>query len=539
MPTRDSSPHSGAVLDDEPSAAPRIARGTAGRSWRTSSWTAIVVSLALYGGCKRQNEFPIAAAPHQASPAARATDESQEPSDAALYDELFNDAVPHEFIVEMTQGEWDGVTQDMLDYEKAHPVTPLYEGDGRGYRTDNFRQADFIYRRADGTEIKLDRVGFRSRGNESRRLPAKDGKYFKSHFKVKFNETFATPADDPAGTAMRKRRFAGMRALNLKWSRDNDWDKYASRSKINELFSYLLLGKIGVNAPRMSMATLKIRIAGKEINYGIYGVVEPVDEEFLKRRYDSAEGDLYKCLYLGPGPHLTEESLAGDHVGIKDSDRDYRPIYDLKTNKATSRHAALRDFVHRINTLDGPALVDYLERGFEVDRFIRYLAMGIYLNNLDDYRFLANNYYLYFDPKGKADFVPYDFDISLGTNWHGEMSYEEFINQDLFRTKSLPAIWGDTSPRPLVDKVLGVEEYRRRYTGYLQEYITPKNRLFLYSEYQAKFDQVYALYGSKTANDTADRDAMGLVGYERAYFYDKTKNVLDQLNLGHAGYEVQ
>jgi hypothetical protein len=32
---------------------------------------------------------------------------------------------------------------------------------------------------------------------------------------------------------------------------------------------------------------------------------------------------------------------------------------------------------------------------------------------------------------------------------------------------------------------------------------------------------------------------MGLAGYEQEYFFDKTKNVLDQLGLGYAGYEVE
>lgn len=499
----------------------------------TKHWVVVFVASAWCAGCARQGVSPApvvhsaASAPGEAEPLTA--------SDSSTYDELFDDAVPHEFIIEMSQEEWDGVTRDMLDYEKAHPITPLYEGDGRGYRTDNYRKANFIYRRADGTELELSEVGFRSRGNESRRLPTKDGEYYKSHFKVKFDETFDLPKDDPAREELRKRRFAGMKSLSFKWSRYNNWDPYASRSKINELFSYRLLRKIGVNVPRMSMATLKLRIAGKEVNYGLYGIVEAVDKEFLKRRYRGSGGDLYKCLYLGSGPHLTRESLSGDRVGVKDPDRNYRPIYDLKTNEATSDHAALREFVREINAREGQDLVDYMEARFEVERFIRYLAMGIYINNLDDYRFLANNYYLYFDDKGKADFIPYDFDISLATNWHGEMEYDEFINQDIFKTKSIPANWGDASPRPLVDKVLSVETYRERYLRYLEEYIAPRKRLFLYSEYQAKFDQVYALYGSKTENDTADPDPMGLAGYEKKYFSDKTKNVLDQLELRSPG----
>jgi spore coat protein CotH len=499
-------------------------------------WTPVIVAFASYAGCTRGGESPDSAVPEAAS--TRSEAELRAASDSAIYDELFDDAILHELIIEMTQEEWDGVTRDMLDQAKAYPITPLYEGDGRGYRTNNYRKANFIYRRPGGAEIQLSQVGFRSRGNESRRLPTQDGKYYKSHFKVKFDKTFDVPKADPARENLSKRRFAGMKALNFKWSRHNDWDQYASRSKLNELFSYSLLREIGVNAPRMSLATLKLRIAGNEVDYGVYGIVEQVDKAFLRRRYGGSGGDLYKCLYLESGAHLTEDSLSGDRVGVKDPDRNYRPIYDLKTNETRSDHSALKEFVREINAKDGQAFVDYVEARFEVDRFIRYLAMGIYINNLDDYRFLANNYYLYFNDKGKTDFIAYDFDISLGTNWHGGMEYAELINQDILKTKSIPATWGDNSPRPLIDKILSVDKFRERYRRYLEEYVDPKNRLFIYSEYQAKFDQLYALYGSKTKNDTVDPDPMGLAGYEKRYFSDKTKNVLGQLGLAESGYEI-
>lgn len=497
-------------------------------------WVAVAAAFALATGCSGDGSSS------SSSPQTEELDASIEPADAKpTYEEIFDDAIPHEFIIEISQEEWIGITQDMLDYEAAHPITPLYAGDGRAYRTDNYRKADFIYRRSDGTEFKLTQVGIRSRGNESRRLPFQGGVYYKSHFKVKFDETFDMPEGDPGTETLSKRRFAGLKALNFKWSRYNTWDTYANQSKINELFSYQLLDEIGLNSPRMSMGTLAFRIAGKEVAYGLYGIVEPVDKPFFKRRYGTADGDLYKCLYLDAGPHLTEESLSGDHVGVKDADTNYRPIYDLQTNETTSDHSALKDFVHQLNTLEGQAFVDYMNAHFEVDRFIRYLAMGIYINNLDDYRFLANNYYLFFNEHGKTEFVPYDFDISLGTNWHGELAYEEFIDEDIFDTKSLPESWGDTAPRPLVDRVLAVEQYRAKYLEYLQDYVQRDSKLFLFSQYRAKFDQLYALYGDKTDNDTADPDPMGLAGYEQTYFFDKTKNVLDQLGIEHSGFEVE
>ncbi len=456
-----------------------------------------------------------------------------------IHDEIFDDAVPHEFIIEISQAEWEGISQDMLDYAEKFPITPLYDGDGREYRTDKYRKADFIYRRPDGSEVKLEQVGIRSRGNESRRVPYRNGHYYKSHFKVKFDETFDLAENDPQYATIDKRRFAGLKALNFKWSRYNSWDSYANQSKINELFSYKLLAGAQVAAPRMSMGVLKFRIDGKEVNYGLYGIVEPVDKPFLSRHFSSNDGDLYKCLYLGAGPHLTPSSIEGDLVGVKDPDINYRPIYDLQTNEETSTHAALKSFVQNLNTLSGQDLVDYLDANFDVDSFIRYLAIGIYISNLDDYRFLANNYYLYFNDKGKIAFIPYDFDISLGTNWHGDLPYEEYINQAIFSTVNLPAAWGDDSPRPLVDRVLAVDKYRQRYVQLLKDDALAANKLFVFSQYQAKFDQLFALYGDKTDSDTMDADPMGLAGYEQKYFIDKTKNVLDQLKIGYAGYEVE
>jgi spore coat protein CotH len=291
----------------------------------------------------------------------------------------------------------------------------------------------------------------------------------------------------------------------------------------------------------MSMATLTFRIGGKEVNYGLYSISEPVDKPFLKLRYGSSEGDLYKCLNLEPrnAADLTEESLAGTQVGVKDVDRNYRPTYDLQTNEKTSTHAALRDFAHKLNTLTGREFTDYMDASFNVDCFIRYLAMGIYINNLDDYRFLANNYYLYFNTTGKIEYIPYDFDISLGTNWHGELTYADFINEDIFNTKNLAALFKDSSSRPLVDKVLAVEKYREQYVKLLKEYALSANKLFVYSEYKAKFDQLFAMYGNKTASDTEDPDPMRLEGYEQKFFFDKTKNVLDQLKIAYSGYEVE
>lgn len=116
--------------------------------------------------------------------------------------------------------------------------------------------------------------------------------------------------------------------------------------------------------------------------------------------------------------------------------------------------------------------------------------------------------------------VLYDelFDDAIAHEFIIEMSQAEW-----------DGVWGDTSRRPLIDKILAVEEYRARYLQYLGEYVDPERRLFVFDEYRAKFDQVQALYGNKAENDTADPDPMGFAGYEEKYFADKIASVLPQL----------
>ena len=41
------------------------------------------------------------------------------PTDA----EIFDDSIPHDFIIEISQAEWEGITQDMLDYAEEFPST--------------------------------------------------------------------------------------------------------------------------------------------------------------------------------------------------------------------------------------------------------------------------------------------------------------------------------------------------------------------------------------------------------------------------------
>jgi len=173
------------------------------------------------------------------------------------------------------------------------------------------------------------------------------------------------------------------------------------------------MNKAGVYTSRTGSTRLTITIDGEEHYFGIYTLIETVDQSFLTKRYGNANdnGNLYKCLWGNSGPATLEpvdEKFTGNPIfpeerviGVKDWETHYRPTYDLKTNEDIEDHTELLKFIDNINTLSGVELKDYLDVNFEVDRFLRYQAMNMLIGKWDDYWAMGNNYYLYFNNGGK------------------------------------------------------------------------------------------------------------------------------------------
>jgi hypothetical protein len=110
----------------------------------------------------------------------------------------------HRITINITQNEWDGLIQDMKDYRQI---------DER-MKTQNYRRADFIYEDEHG-RIEVKNVGFRTRGSSTRIIPEDDeGNYYRTHFAVRFNETFDLENGTDEYKKLHKREFCGLEKLN-------------------------------------------------------------------------------------------------------------------------------------------------------------------------------------------------------------------------------------------------------------------------------------------------------------------------------------
>jgi len=497
---------------------------------------------------------------------AESTPDGTDESTPDGYELLFTHGILHEIEIVITQEEWDAHIKDMRDYASTE-----YRHVGL---TGNYRKATFIYKGPAG-DTTIEEVGFRTKGHWTRPIPEdRGGNFHRAHFKVKFNKTF----DQEEGTAeyegRRDRRFCRLRALVFRLNlQDVNWDT----SQIRELYCYDLVNRAGVYTSKTGSARLTITIDGERHYFGVFTLIEPIDKSFLTKRYGKTanDGNLYKCLWGDSGPAslqpldemgipnpISQESRI---IGVKDWRTHYRPTYDLQTNEDQADHTELLSFIDNLNALSGAELKDYLDANFEIDRFLRYQAMNMLIGRWDDYWAMGNNYCLYFNNNGKIEFIPSDYDMALGGGFQlfdtasvGIYEWGNRTKQFLSETfPEIPESWLDAYcdyHSPLVEKIFEIDEYRATYERYLKDFITPSNRLFVYSDYEQKYELLHSLYSPYLDNDMDEGEEMtndesatkpsfhGAKstnrGGVREYFHNKTKSIIDQLGLNEEDYEL-
>lgn len=328
--------------------------------------------------------------------------------------------------------------------------------------------ADFEMKKGNNT-WQISDIGMRLRGNTSRRRPQVGEKYYQAHFKLDFEEWL--------GDSGEERKLAGcMKGLNLKRFKEDP-------TYVREVFGYNYFRKNGIwTAPRAGYAHLFINIeeedgTEKQLNYGVYAMIEEINKQFLKERseitpeigtkFSDNKGDLWKCCWQSSnGPSMATDYDSYRSFGVEeinlDESKSLRYDYDLKTNKDELSRARNNfiDFIEELNNLNSESEIkQFYENKMDVDLFLKTYACNVLLGMDDDYWRNHNNYYFYFDTNGKSYFIPYDYDNILGTNC--------FIDDTA--TKN-PLDWGEgTYEAPLIEKLLSVSEFKQKYVDYLLE----------------------------------------------------------------------
>ncbi len=403
------------------------------------------------------------------------------------YDLLFNNEVMHRFVISFSQANFDKLVDDMMNYHDQFGT----------YRDNTIQEVDILYEDSYGNKVELNEVGFRTKGNiYTRVLPViLDNKnqvvgYQQVSFQLEFNETFSYPDNSTQYKDLKQRRMFDLEQLNFKAIKAED------TGVVTEMVAYDLFREAGIPAPNTSLAVIYFDIDGQVIPYGLYTVTEPLDDVFVRRvfgkNFDGSIGDLYKCVWQQNGPATLEVNDTSAAVAVSDYNLGYRIAYQLKTNKLTSDFSSFSHFVTDLNTYSQTlSYQNKLGSILDVDTWLKTLAMSYLIGNPDDYRGNANNYYLYFY-EGKAVYIPFDFDQSLGYGWNPYNNYG--LTLDIHNYPSVNPSYLTADKLVLVKNVLAFPEFQDRYEKYILEYTNPTDGIFKYSRYYDEYILAKNLY---------------------------------------------
>ncbi len=272
----------------------------------------------------------------------------------------------------------------------------------------------------------LQNVGIRFKGNTSRLAQKKS-------FKLSFN-TFK------AG-----RNFYDVEKLNLNGEHN---DPSVIREK---LFWDAMYQN---NSPALRCNYVKLFVNGSY--FGLYINVENLDEIFTQSRFGNSEGNLYKCYY---GADLTYKGINGNFYKNTGSFcGQLQRVYELQNNANTDNYQDLADFINALNNLPtDTAFARKIKKYFNVESYLKILALEIASGHWDNYVSNNNNYFLYKNIyTSQIEYISYDADNTFGIGWSG----------DDWGTKNVYQFNGGKN-RPLYTRLLAVPEFKNKFDYYL------------------------------------------------------------------------
>ena len=292
-------------------------------------------------------------------------------------------------------------------------------------------------------------VGIRFKGNSSLQNTYRSGNN-KFSFKIDFDQF---EDDYPA---IENQRFYGFKQLNLK-------NNYDDKSLMREKVASDLFLDFGLVSPQTAFCEVYVDNGSGSQYFGVYTLVEEVDDTVLESQFGDESGNLYK-------PDGTAASFASGSFNESEMEKknneeleDYSDVYALYTVLNSSDRTS--------NTEQWKT---NLENVLDVDVFLKWLAANTAMQNWDTYGKMTHNYYLYNNPvDGLLCWIPWDNNEALQNGKQGgalSLSLSE-----------VGSGW------PLISYLIDVPGYKQKYEAYLQQFVdevfVPETMVQLYSEY--------------------------------------------------------
>lgn len=227
----------------------------------------------------------------------------------------------------------------------------------------------------------LDTVGVRLKGKSA----FSNSPEFKKPFKIDLNEYDTLQTYD------------GLKKFNLH-------NGACDPSFIRDLLSFDLHRQLGLKVPRVAHCKLYIN----DQYWGVYAMIEQIDKTFLEQNFSNKKGNLYK------NNSFSDLHWEGADKAI------YKETFELKTNREEDQWDTLIEFLDVLNNTPDSLFEETIQEVFDVDSYLKTMAVDVVINNWDSYLRGGRNWYLYHNPATDLiEWIPWDYNLA----WGGDFDY--------------------------------------------------------------------------------------------------------------------
>ena len=240
---------------------------------------------------------------------------------------------------------------------------------------------------------------------------------------------------------LENQRFYWFKKLSFSSNYNDDWF-------INEKLATETFEKAWLTDSKTAFYTVYVDYWDGPEYFWLYTAVEVIDDTVIEKFWDDSWN-----LYEAEWDWATLSSGTYDEINTS---------FEKKTNEEYSDWSDIENLSNILNsdtrTTDLIAWEESLEEVFDVDVFLKWLAVNSTIQNWDTYWIMNHNYYLYNNPEnGKLTWIPWDNNESFG-------EWKKWI---------VTLTWNSISDDwPLIRYLLDDENYRSKYVDYVHEFTT-------------------------------------------------------------------
>ena len=250
---------------------------------------------------------------------------------------------------------------------------------------------------------------------------------------------------------------------------------FFDKTMMKEFFALMLMDEMGLPTPQHGLA--KLYINGEY--YGVYAMVEAMDESILEQYYGVDDDELSSYLVKPEGTDFRYSSLADNMAplwendeGTKEDVADMLQTVTVWVERLNMLHEG-KDFSGNKIDVNSDEYVELLSQIYDLDEVLRYFATHSWLCQMDNMFDGNKNFGLYVDQQGKAMILPWDYDLSFGCYFPSTSEATANFDLDVMWRNGL---WGPTTnPEnfyknfPLFNVIYQNDSLMEKYYGYMKE----------------------------------------------------------------------